>query len=87
MAGIIGGWSLGQASPSCTRPPLPLPHCHIATPAQVRGDIELENIDFCYPARPDKRIFDGFSLTIPAGREGRPYRRCWCAAGRQAGGH
>jgi hypothetical protein len=25
MAGIIGGWSLGQASPSCTRPQLPLP--------------------------------------------------------------
>lgn len=35
--------------------------------SEVRGDIELENVVFCYPARPDRRIFDGFSLTIPAG--------------------
>lgn len=34
---------------------------------QVRGDIELENVVFAYPARPERRIFDGFSLTIASG--------------------
>lgn len=39
----------------------------LAVYMQVRGDIELENVRFCYPTRPDRLIFDGFSLTIPAG--------------------
>ncbi len=34
---------------------------------QVRGDVELENVKFYYPTRPDRLIFDDFSLTIPAG--------------------
>lgn len=34
---------------------------------QVRGDLELENVSFFYPTRPDRVIFDGFSLTIQAG--------------------
>ncbi|KAJ4849542.1 hypothetical protein Tsubulata_048249, partial [Turnera subulata] len=33
----------------------------------VRGDIELKDIYFSYPARPDEHIFSGFSLTIPSG--------------------
>ncbi|OVA16636.1 ABC transporter [Macleaya cordata] len=33
----------------------------------IRGDIELRDVYFCYPTRPDERIFDGFSLCIPSG--------------------
>ncbi|KAF7123906.1 hypothetical protein RHSIM_Rhsim12G0140800 [Rhododendron simsii] len=33
----------------------------------IRGDIELRDIYFSYPARPDEQIFNGFSLSIPNG--------------------
>ena len=33
----------------------------------IRGDIELRDVYFSYPARPDERIFSGFSLSIPSG--------------------
>ncbi|KAI5349043.1 hypothetical protein L3X38_001930 [Prunus dulcis] len=33
----------------------------------IRGDIELKDVYFSYPARPDEQIFDGFSLSIPSG--------------------
>uniref|UniRef100_A0A1J3F8L3 ABC transporter B family member 11 n=1 Tax=Noccaea caerulescens TaxID=107243 RepID=A0A1J3F8L3_NOCCA len=33
----------------------------------IRGDIELKDVHFSYPARPDEDIFDGFSLFIPSG--------------------
>ncbi|CAA7056186.1 unnamed protein product [Microthlaspi erraticum] len=33
----------------------------------IRGDIELKDVRFNYPARPDEDIFDGFSLSIPSG--------------------
>ncbi|BBG92983.1 P-glycoprotein 11 [Prunus dulcis] len=33
----------------------------------IRGDIELKDVCFSYPARPDEQIFDGFSLSIPSG--------------------
>uniref|UniRef100_A0AC34RIQ6 ATP-binding cassette sub-family B member 8, mitochondrial n=1 Tax=Panagrolaimus sp. JU765 TaxID=591449 RepID=A0AC34RIQ6_9BILA len=32
------------------------------------GDIVLDNVKFSYPARPDKTVFDGFSLKIEAGK-------------------
>nr|BAS29581.1 B-type ABC transporter [Thalictrum minus] len=34
---------------------------------EIRGEIELKNVCFSYPARPDEQIFNGFSLTIPSG--------------------
>eukprot|EP00250_Pteridium_aquilinum_P021625 c25182_g3_i2 orf=556-4299(-) len=34
----------------------------------VKGHIELENIIFAYPSRPDAIIFQDFSLNIPAGK-------------------
>ncbi|KAM7251605.1 hypothetical protein ACFE04_023488 [Oxalis oulophora] len=34
----------------------------------VRGEIELKDIYFCYPSRPDTPIFEGLSLRIPAGK-------------------
>ncbi|KAH0704992.1 hypothetical protein KY290_012025 [Solanum tuberosum] len=33
----------------------------------ISGDIELKNVHFCYPARPQESIFDGFSVSIPKG--------------------
>lgn len=36
--------------------------------AEVKGDIELCNVVFSYPSRPDAIIFRDFSLKIPSGR-------------------
>ncbi|XP_044503102.1 ABC transporter B family member 11-like [Mangifera indica] len=33
----------------------------------IYGDIELRDVFFSYPARPDELIFSGFSLSIPSG--------------------
>ncbi|CAF2176082.1 unnamed protein product [Brassica napus] len=33
----------------------------------VRGDIELRDVNFSYPARPEEQIFRGFSLSISSG--------------------
>ncbi|KAF5184503.1 Abc transporter b family member [Thalictrum thalictroides] len=33
----------------------------------LRGDIELKDIHFSYPTRPQQKIFSGFSLSIPSG--------------------
>ena len=34
----------------------------------VTGQIELKNVDFAYPSRPDVKILNSFSLTVPAGK-------------------
>ncbi|KFK35399.1 hypothetical protein AALP_AA5G280000 [Arabis alpina] len=33
----------------------------------IRGDIELKDVNFSYPARPEEQIFRGFSLSISSG--------------------
>ncbi|GMI66695.1 P-GLYCOPROTEIN 4, MULTIDRUG RESISTANCE 4, ARABIDOPSIS P-GLYCOPROTEIN 4, ATP-binding cassette B4 [Hibiscus trionum] len=33
----------------------------------IRGDVELKDVYFNYPARPEEQIFSGFSLSIPSG--------------------
>lgn len=37
-------------------------------PKRITGDIELRNVHFAYPARPDVMIFKGFSIKIEAGK-------------------
>ncbi|KAH9627361.1 hypothetical protein KSS87_001200, partial [Heliosperma pusillum] len=37
------------------------------TKEDIKGDIELKDVFFRYPARPDVQIFAGFSLQIPSG--------------------
>lgn len=34
----------------------------------IKGEIELKDVYFKYPARPDVQIFSGFSLYIPSGK-------------------
>ncbi|CAI5535201.1 unnamed protein product, partial [Closterium sp. Naga37s-1] len=84
---IIGGMSLGQASPSFAAfasgraaaykifqviqriPPIDSSNPAGETPpdSEVKGELELQNIVFAYPSRPDVTIFNGFSLKIRAG--------------------
>lgn len=33
---------------------------------EIKGAIELKDVYFSYPARPDVQIFSGFSLNIPS---------------------
>ena len=33
----------------------------------IQGNIDLRDVYFSYPARPDEQIFNGFSLSIPSG--------------------
>lgn len=37
-------------------------------PEGTEGDIEIENIKFAYPTRPDTIVLDDFSLKVPAGK-------------------
>lgn len=34
----------------------------------VSGQLELKNIDFSYPSRPDVKILNNFTLNVPAGK-------------------
>ncbi|MCO5594067.1 hypothetical protein L7F22_048088 [Adiantum nelumboides] len=37
-------------------------------PGEVKGEIELKNVSFTYPARPQSPIFNDFTLQIPASK-------------------
>uniref|UniRef100_A0A5B6YJM2 Putative ABC transporter B family member 1 n=1 Tax=Davidia involucrata TaxID=16924 RepID=A0A5B6YJM2_DAVIN len=34
----------------------------------VTGQVEIKNVDFSYPSRPDVQVLDNFSLSVPAGK-------------------
>ncbi|XP_057864658.1 ABC transporter B family member 11 [Cryptomeria japonica] len=85
FAVLMGGMSLGQASPSITaisagraaaykmfetidrKPDIDIYDETGLVLEDIQGDIELRDIQFRYPARPDVQIFSGFSLEIPRG--------------------
>ncbi|NGP52599.1 ABC transporter transmembrane domain-containing protein [Thioalkalivibrio sp. XN8] len=52
-----------QTTPEIRDPVAPLPP---ARPA--RGEVRVEGLSFCYPARPDRRALDDVSFAVPAGR-------------------
>lgn len=33
----------------------------------IQGHVELRDVHFSYPSRPDEQVFQGFSLSIPSG--------------------
>ncbi|KAL6888377.1 hypothetical protein ACP4OV_009403 [Aristida adscensionis] len=35
--------------------------------ANIAGELEFRNVDFCYPSRPESPIFMNFNLRVPAG--------------------
>ncbi|OAQ85866.1 multidrug resistance protein [Purpureocillium lilacinum] len=37
-------------------------------PAETIGELELEDVSFAYPSRPNTTVLDGFSLKVPAGK-------------------
>ena len=37
-------------------------------PTIIHGYLELQDIVFSYPSRPDTRVLNGYSLSIPAGK-------------------
>lgn len=37
-------------------------------PTETEGDIDIQNITFAYPTRPDTIVLDDFSLKVPAGK-------------------
>ncbi|KAJ6400886.1 hypothetical protein OIU84_016333 [Salix udensis] len=61
IAVLIGSMSLGQASPCLSS------FAAGQAAAYKIGDVELRDVYFTYPARPDEQIFAGFSLFIPSG--------------------
>lgn len=34
----------------------------------ITGQVELRNVDFAYPSRPENLVLDNFSLVVPAGK-------------------
>ncbi|KAL6888381.1 hypothetical protein ACP4OV_009407 [Aristida adscensionis] len=36
--------------------------------ANVVGEVEFKNVEFCYPSRPESPVFVSFNLRVPAGR-------------------
>ncbi|WMV17819.1 hypothetical protein MTR67_011204 [Solanum verrucosum] len=86
FSAMLGGSSLGQASPSLSafsagkaaaykiyetikRTPKIDPYEPSGIQLEdIKGEIELKDVYFKYPARPDVQIFSGFSLYIPSGK-------------------
>jgi ATP-binding cassette, subfamily B, bacterial len=51
-----------------TRPEIHDPAAPLAAASPARGEVRFEAVDFCYPARPDRKSLDRVSFTVPAGR-------------------
>ncbi|CDY35168.1 BnaA09g18050D [Brassica napus] len=68
---LSGGMSLGQTLPSLNAFAAGQAAAYKIMSGKVlneiKGDIELKDVYFRYPARPDVQIFAGFSLVVPNG--------------------
>lgn len=42
------------------------PSLPLSAPIDLSGDIVVKDVSFSYPTRPDLKIFDGISLSVPA---------------------
>lgn len=50
-----------------TRADIRSPEHPVSLPQPIRGQIRLQNVEFCYPSRPEQAALHDFSLTIEAG--------------------
>jgi len=48
-------------------PHIKIPDVPVPLPEPARGALDLQNVSFHYPSRPDDRALDGFSLTVAPG--------------------
>ncbi|KAG2428637.1 hypothetical protein HXX76_011344 [Chlamydomonas incerta] len=64
--GKAGGAEGGKEASGHHTPPGPV--ALIEPPASVRGEVQLIDVDFAYPARPDVLLFNKFNLHVPAGK-------------------
>ncbi|NGX17255.1 ABC transporter transmembrane domain-containing protein [Wenzhouxiangella sp. XN24] len=51
-----------------TTPEIRDPARPAAAAVPARGEVRVENLDFWYPARPDRKALDNVSFTVPAGK-------------------
>lgn len=49
---------------------LVLAEAALPPPEVCHGDLELADVHFAYPARPQRPVFSGFNLAFPAGGKG-----------------
>ncbi|KAF3675292.1 ABC transporter B family member 11 [Capsicum annuum] len=86
MAIMMGGISLGQATPSLNafaagqaaaykmfetinrKPLIDSSDTSGIVLEDIKGEVELKDVYFSYPARQDVQIFSGFSLVVPSGK-------------------
>ncbi|KAM3251174.1 ABC transporter B family member 9-like [Capsicum annuum] len=86
MAIVMGGISLGQATPSLNafaagqaaaykmfetinrKPLIDSSDTSGIVLEDIKGEVELKDVYFSYPARQDVQIFSGFSLVVPSGK-------------------
>lgn len=65
--GKEAGYNIYQVIERQSKIPLREPNSFV--PSDIRGDIDFKNVTFRYPSRPDTRVLENLSLTIPSGKK------------------
>lgn len=60
-------------------PPIDANDMNGQTLERVAGNLELLNVDFAYPTRPNLLVLQRFCISIPAGTS-KPTSHCWLQA-------